>query len=109
MSSTLCISVKLRLFPRKINNHLLRQIGVIPKKLFSPDFETIRLIIKSVKQGFPVIMCPEGCLSVDGVNYKSTLETGKLIKKLEIPVVLVLLMEHIYQNLSGVKDLCVLL
>lgn len=76
-------------FRKKINNHLLRQMGVIPKKLFSPDFETIRLIIKSVKQGFPVIMCPEGRLSVDGVNYKSTLETGKLIKKLEIPVVLV--------------------
>lgn len=76
-------------FRKKINNHILRQMGVIPKKLFSPDVETIRLILKSVKQGFPIIMCPEGRLSIDGVNYRSTLETGKLIKKLKIPVVLV--------------------
>ena len=64
------------------------QIGAIPKKLFSPDVETIKLTLKSIKNGFPVLMCPEGRLSIDGTNYYITKETGKLLKMLKVPVVI---------------------
>ena len=64
------------------------KIGAIPKKIFSPDIETIRKTMKSIKDGFPVLMCPEGRLSLDGANYYITKETGKLLKTLKVPVVI---------------------
>ena len=64
------------------------KIGAIPKKIFSPDIETIRRTMKSIKDGFPVLMCPEGRLSIDGTNYYITKETGKLLKTLKVPVVI---------------------
>lgn len=72
----------------KIINKILSQIGIIPKKLFSPDIETIKKTIKSIKSGYPVFMCPEGRMCVDGTNYYITKETGKFIKQLKIPVVI---------------------
>ena len=75
-------------FKNKFSRHVFSKIGAIPKKLFSPDIETIRLTMKSIKEGFPVLMCPEGRLSVDGTNYYITKETGKLLKRLKVPVVI---------------------
>lgn len=75
-------------FKNKFFRHVFHKIGAIPKKLFSPDIETIRLTMKSIKDGFPVLMCPEGRLSVDGTNYYITKETGKLLKRLKVPVVI---------------------
>lgn len=75
-------------FKNKFFRHVFKKIGAIPKKLFSPDIETIRRTMQSIKDGFPVLMCPEGRLSVDGTNYYITKETGKLIKRLKIPVVI---------------------
>lgn len=73
---------------RKLNRYLLYSFGVIPKKLFSPDSETIKKTIRSIKLGYPILMCPEGRLSVDGTNYQIRSETGKLLKSLKIPVVI---------------------
>ena len=75
-------------FRTKWIRKILNKMGTIPKKLFSPDLETIKKTLHSVKNGYPVLMCPEGRLSVDGTNYAITSETGKLIKKLRIPVVI---------------------
>lgn len=72
----------------KVINAILSQIGIIPKKLFSPDIETIKKTIKSIKTGYPVYMCPEGRLCIDGTNYYITKETGKFIKQLKVPVVI---------------------
>lgn len=76
-------------FRGKFQVHVLREMGVIPKKLFSPDVETVRGILKSIRDGYPVHMCPEGRLSIDGTNYPTTRETGRLAKKLNVPVVIV--------------------
>ena len=75
-------------FRKKQLRKFLVKAGVIPKKLFSPDLETIKKILKSTKAGYPIYMCPEGRLSVDGTNYRVTNETGKLIKQLKLPVVI---------------------
>ena len=75
-------------FKFKYFRHVFNKMGAIPKKLFSPDIETIRKTRNSIKDGFPVLMCPEGRLSVDGTNYYITKETGKLVKQLKVPVVI---------------------
>lgn len=75
-------------FKNKFARGIFNKMGVIPKKLFYPDIETIKKTMKSIKQGYPVLMCPEGRLSIDGTNYNITKETGKLIKSLKVPVVI---------------------
>lgn len=75
-------------FKNKFARKVFKRIGVIPKKLFYPDLETIKETMRSIKNGYPVLMCPEGRLSIDGTNYEYTKETGKLIKSLKVPVVL---------------------
>lgn len=76
-------------FRNKIARGVFARMGVIPKKLFYPDIETIKMTMKSIKQGYPVLMCPEGRLSIDGTNYAINKETGKLVKSLKVPVVIV--------------------
>lgn len=75
-------------FHNKFCRKVFNRMGVIPKKLFYPDVETIKKTMKSIKAGYSVLMCPEGRLSIDGTNYSCTKETGKLIKNLRVPVVL---------------------
>lgn len=74
-------------FKSKLNKYLLGKIGVIPKKLFSPDMETIKKSLKMVKNNYPIYMCPEGRLGLDGTNYEVTTETSKFIKQLKLPIV----------------------
>lgn len=66
-----------------------RRAGCIPKKLFTPDVQCILDIMKAKEAGFPIAMFPEARLSTDGG--RSLLNTGvvPLIKKLNIPLVLV--------------------
>ena len=66
----------------------LVKCGVIPKKLLDADMGTIKGIIKTIKDGYPVIMFPEGRLSVDGTTNHINPAVSKLIKKLNVPVVL---------------------
>ena len=75
-------------FNNKFLSIFFKQVGVIPKKLFSPDIETIKSTFKTINKGFSIFMCPEGRLSIDGTNYPITKETGKLLKKLNVPVVI---------------------
>ena len=75
------------------NNKLLHkyvvQAGMIPKKLFSSDMETIKGIMKAIKEGYPVVMFPEGRMSVDGTTNYVNPSVARLCKKLGVPVVLV--------------------
>lgn len=73
----------------KIVKFILTKIGVITKKLFTPDIKTIKATLRTVKAGYPVYMCPEGRLGLDGTNYYITKETGKFIKQLKLPIVIV--------------------
>lgn len=75
-------------FKNKLLRGIFNRMGVIPKSLFYPDIETIKKTMKSIKGGYPVLMCPEGRLSVDGTNYSINEETGKLVKSLKVPVVI---------------------
>ena len=66
-----------------------KRAGCIPKKLFTPDIQCILGIMKAKEAGFPIAMFPEARLSTDGG--RSLMNTGivPLIKKLDVPVVLV--------------------
>ena len=75
-------------YKNKIIKSILTKTGVITKKLFSPDLNTIKGTLKTIKKGYPIYMCPEGRLEVDGTNYYITKETGKFIKQLKIPVII---------------------
>lgn len=68
---------------------IFNRMGVIPKKLFSPDVETIKKAIRTIKSGYSIYMCPEGRLSVDGTNYLVNFETAKFIKQMKVPVIMV--------------------
>lgn len=75
-------------FKFKLFKFVFNQFGCIPKKLFSPDIGTIKGTLRAVKAGYPVYMCPEGRLGLDGTNYYITKETGKFIKQLKLPIVI---------------------
>ena len=75
-------------FRNRLIRWFMKSFGVIPKKLFTPDLRTIKGTLKSIKTGFPVFMCPEGRLGLDGTNYYIAKETGKFVKQLKQPIVL---------------------
>ena len=75
-------------FKFKFFKFVFNKFGCIPKKLFTPDIGTIKGTLKAVKKGYPVYMCPEGRLGLDGTNYYITKETGKFIKQLKLPIVI---------------------
>ena len=92
--------VMLALYPVKVNavaaqkfflykplHKLLPMMGCIPKNLFDPDVRSIIGIKNVLKQGGRILLFPEGRCSSDGVYAGMHKSTGKLIKKLNIPVV----------------------
>ena len=94
------IVVMLALYPRRFNavgakkfflyrplNKLLPIMGVIPKNLFDPDTRAIKSIMAVIKRGDRVLLFPEGRCSTDGAYAGVHKSTGKLIKKLGVPVV----------------------
>jgi len=92
--------VMLALYPRRFNavaaqkfflyrplNKLLPIMGCIPKNLFDPDVRSIIGIKYVLKRGDRVLLFPEGRCACDGVYAGIHKSTGKLIKKLEVPVI----------------------
>ena len=90
----------LTLYPRRLNavaaqkfffyrplDKLLPLMGCIPKNLFDPDPRSIRAIMNVIKRKGSVLLFPEGRCSVDGMYMGMHRSTGKLIKKLGVPVV----------------------
>lgn len=75
-------------FRNKMFRFVFKRLGVIPKKLFNPDIETIKKAMNSIKNDYSINMLPEGRLSIDGTSYDITESTGNLMKKLNVPVVL---------------------
>ena len=76
-------------FTRPVLGKILKKSGHIPKKMFDSDIGTVKSIFKSIKDGYPVFMCPEGRLSTDGTGSPINLGTASLARKLGVPVVLV--------------------
>lgn len=75
-------------FRFKFAAYWFKRLGVIPKKLFTPDIETIKKTMNNIKNKDSVLIFPEGRLSVDGTNYHIVEGTGSLFKKLNVPVVI---------------------
>ncbi len=67
---------------------LLNVAKVIPKSKGSADVRTIRQIMQYVKKGYPVMLMPEGDSTFFGRTGYIEPSTGKLIKKLNLDVIL---------------------
>lgn len=67
---------------------IMKKTGAIPKKLFTPDVAAVKGIIKAIKDGYPVLMFPEGRLSADGSPSPVPFSTASLCKLLGVPVVI---------------------
>jgi hypothetical protein len=68
-------------------NIILPLMGGIPKNLFEPDARSVMNIIKIIKRGDNLLLFPEGRISTDGTYAGIHKATGKLLKKLGVPVV----------------------
>jgi 1-acyl-sn-glycerol-3-phosphate acyltransferase len=68
-------------------NTLLPLMGCIPKNLFDPDVRSVIGIKRVLKSGGRILLFPEGRCACDGVYAGMHKSTGKLIKKLGVPVV----------------------
>lgn len=66
-------------------------LGSIPKMKFISDMETIKHILKLVKQDCIIGIFPEGRRNWDGVTGEILPSTSKLIKLLKIPIVICIL------------------
>jgi 1-acyl-sn-glycerol-3-phosphate acyltransferase len=92
--------VMLSIYPRRLNavaakkfflfkplNWLLPLMGCIPKNLFDPDPRSIIGVKTVLNRGGRVLLFPEGRCECDGFYAGMHKATGKLIKKLGVPVV----------------------
>jgi len=92
--------VMLSVYPLKVNavtarkfflykplHKLLPLMGCIPKNLFDPDVQSIIGIKTVLNRGDNILLYPEGRCSSDGVYAGIHKSTGKLIKKLTVPVI----------------------
>ncbi|MCL2221055.1 MAG: 1-acyl-sn-glycerol-3-phosphate acyltransferase [Oscillospiraceae bacterium] len=92
--------VMLSLYPHRMNSvaaqkfflykpltWFLPMMGAIPKNLFDPDVRSIIGIKTVLKRGGKILLFPEGRCACDGVYAGMHKSTGKLIKKLNVPVV----------------------
>jgi ribosomal protein S27AE len=61
----------------------------IPKKNFVADKHAIKSIKRVIEAGGRVVLFPEGMSSISGTNQPCATSTGKLLKNLGIPVVVV--------------------
>lgn len=74
---------------KPLMNIIVKHCGFIPVKLLSNDQEALDKIEKTVKDGFPVIMFPEGRLSADGRTNPIVEKRGSFYKKLDVDIVFV--------------------
>ena len=92
--------VMLTFYPRRLNavaaqkfyyyrplNKLLPMMGCIPKNLFDPDVRSIIGIKAVLKRGGRILLFPEGRCTAGGAYMGVHKSTGKLVKKLGVPVI----------------------
>ncbi len=65
---------------------LLPKMQVIPKKNFTPDAHAMRQILRVIRQGGNICFMPEGMNSITGMSQPVVPGSGKLLKKLGVPV-----------------------
>ena len=81
-----------------VNKHILShplirkpasKAGMITKKLFYPDVKVPVQIMRMVKKGYPVVIFPEGRLSVDGRTYPILDRSASFYRRLKTDLVIV--------------------
>ncbi|MCR5610444.1 MAG: VTT domain-containing protein [Clostridiales bacterium] len=77
---------------------LAHKAGFIPKRLFNVDFTTPIGIMRMIKAGYPVVIFPEGRLSITGRNYPVVEKSGNFYKKLGVDVVIVKIKGAFFAN-----------
>ncbi len=73
---------------RPVLKHMARRGGILSKKLFTPDMSTAVGLLRMIRQGYPVVIFPEGRLSPDGRSNPIVEPGGALYKKLNADLVL---------------------
>ncbi|ALX49580.1 1-acyl-sn-glycerol-3-phosphate acyltransferase [Lentibacillus amyloliquefaciens] len=76
------------LFRNPFLKRILNYVGAIPKQKFKNDTRTIRLILKAKKHNRVIGIFPEGNRNWDGKTDPLIYSTSKLVKLLDIPVVI---------------------
>ena len=71
----------------KTTRFIMHRLGFIPKGLYNPDLETVKKILKCIKDDTSILMFPEARLSIDGTTNTITNGTAPLLKKLGVTVV----------------------
>lgn len=77
-------------FNKPIMSGALIKLGVIPKRMFTPDVRTVKKMISARNKGLDMLMYPAGRLSISGTDLDMPEGLEKLIKKLGIPVVTII-------------------
>ena len=67
----------------------VKRLGFIPKTLYNPDINAIKMMMKYAKDDSSIMMFPEARLSIDGTTGTLTHSTGVLLKKLGLTVVII--------------------
>lgn len=67
---------------------LAKKSGFIPKRLFNADLKSSVGMLRTVKAGYPLVIFPEGRLSITGREYPIIEKCGGFVKKLGADVVL---------------------
>ena len=67
---------------------LTEKAGFIPKRLFNVDFVTPKGILRAIRGGYPVVIFPEGRLSLTGKNYPIVERSAAFYKKLGTDIVI---------------------
>ena len=79
-----------QLYKEGIFGWLLRTMHVIPKRQFTNDVPAIKEMIQTVRDGYVLAMMPEGRVSMDGTENPIDPSTVKLLKKLKVPVAILI-------------------
>lgn len=74
-------------FRNKVKGWYLKKLGGIPKTKGIRDSETVRGMLQTFKENGVVGIFPEGDRSYDGTTMPLNETTGKMLKKLQIPVI----------------------
>ena len=75
-------------FQNRILGWIGKKTGMIPKRLFTTDFETPVRIMRTLRKGYSVVVFPEGRLSVDGRQNPIVENSASFCKRLGVDVVL---------------------
>ena len=67
--------------------HLSKKAGMIPKKMFYPDTAAVKML-RTLRAGYPVVVFPEGRLSIDGRPGEIVESAAAAYKKFGYPLVL---------------------